>query len=89
MKTFERAQFIEHQNIRRAEAAKALESSMEKVRKSRHNHIVYINNAVQTLPELYVFQRRLHELAPQPLVAKLMIPPPLLPLVTCQQQRSS
>lgn len=31
MKTFERAQFIEHQNIRRVEAAKALESSMEKV----------------------------------------------------------
>lgn len=32
MKTFERAQFIEHQNIRRVEAAKALESSMEKVK---------------------------------------------------------
>lgn len=31
MKTFERAQFVEHQNIRRVEAAKALESSMEKV----------------------------------------------------------
>lgn len=31
MKTFERAQFIDHQNIRRVEAAKALESSMEKV----------------------------------------------------------
>eukprot|EP00752_Nemacystus_decipiens_P017827 g15983.t1 len=31
MKTFERAQFIEHQNVRRVEAAKALESSMEKV----------------------------------------------------------
>lgn len=31
MKTFERAQFIEHQHIRRVEAAKALESSMEKV----------------------------------------------------------
>ncbi|CAB1110810.1 unnamed protein product [Ectocarpus sp. CCAP 1310/34] len=30
MKTFERAQFIEHQNARRVEAAKALESSMEK-----------------------------------------------------------
>lgn len=31
MKTFERAQFVEHQNARRLEAAKALESSMEKV----------------------------------------------------------
>ena len=31
MKTFERAQFEEHQNTRRAEAAKALESGIEKV----------------------------------------------------------
>ena len=33
MKTFERAQFIEHQNARRIEAVKSLESSMEKVKK--------------------------------------------------------
>lgn len=31
MKTFERSQFVEHQNIRRVQAAKALESSVEKV----------------------------------------------------------
>ena len=35
MKTFERAQFIEHQNVRRIEAVKSLESSMEKVRKGK------------------------------------------------------
>lgn len=54
MKTFERAQFVEHQNVRRLEAAKALESSMEKV----CHYKSHLDNVFNALGSLHTFVTR-------------------------------